>query len=201
MGTEAFFYGYDETWFRIHQPGLVTIDVLEHASIVSEEGRVQPGFAPYIQEIDTVISGNKQWHNNLAADLVYIKFRSYVPKDIRARSDNLLNLLFWDRDTPCCERPAPIRLPVYHGESSCLLYNAATVAYIVDHAIDPGELQPFFNQALADWPKVDRNELGLRNLDDFNTFQGRAYNWLTVFKKVVALGQGNPWALMIHISY
>ena len=53
MGVEAFFYGYDETWFKSHYSGVMTVNTLVNTHILSNNGCIEPQFASHIQEIDT----------------------------------------------------------------------------------------------------------------------------------------------------
>jgi hypothetical protein len=230
MGVEAVFYGYDEAWFETNYPQVITINMLLNTLIVSEEFEIMPQFVDRIQEIDTLIGSNKQWYNNLCCEDVYSKVREYLPADLRRHSDNLFNLLFWERDRLCSDRPQPIEQPIYDRESYCWLYSAATVSAIAAIAFNeerlrlfaPGyianwpitgrsepalpdfqleDLRPFFDRAITDWPIENRDVLELRNNDDFNTFSAWVYEWLMVFGKVAILGRGQPWALMIYLSW
>ena len=230
MGIEAIFYGYDEAWFETNYPQIVTINMLLDTLIVSEEFEVMPQFIDRIQEIDSLIGSNKKWYNNLGCEDVYSKVRDYLPADLRRHSDNLFNLLFWERERVCSDRPQQIGCPIYDRESDCWLYSAATVSYIAATAFndenlrangrrsvanlpsadraepdlphfDLEDLRPFFDRAIANWPIENRRILELRNNDDFDTFLAWVYEWLLVFDKVAILGQGQPWALIIYVSW
>jgi hypothetical protein len=145
VGVEAFFYGYDETWFKSH-------------------------------------------------------IRAYIPADLRTRSDELFNLLFWDVDIAYGDRSKTVLQPTYHCDTDCWLYSAATVSYIVNNIIDLEYLHPYFDKAIAHWSPEEREKLSLRNLDDFDTFLWWVNAWSAIFTTGAALGQVNPWALTIYLS-
>jgi hypothetical protein len=201
MGVEAFFYGYDEDWFAVHQPVSVDLERLLNAGILERDGAVAPGYSAVIRSIDSVMGGNKQWHNNLAAAMVYHRIRPYLPTALRAQADDILQLLFWDVDDDLCARTADIPPPRYDPATTCWLYAAATVSYIAGSPIDLEALRPGFAPALAGWPAEERAALGLRNLDDADTFIWWAGEWLALFGAVAALGGDEPWALLIYLSY
>jgi hypothetical protein len=231
MGVSAYFYAYDEIWFRDNYREAVTIDMLEKTQILStEDGDVAPQFAHRICEIDTYMGNNKQWNNNLSCESVYSHIRTSLPADIQHHCDDLFNLLFWDVDFTTPDRPARIVPPYCDHESDCRLYSATTVDYIAAIAFgqeslrpyaqefianwpnadrsdadvpdfELEQLRPFFDRAVADWPSAERSSLNLRDNDCFDTFLNWVDEWLMIFGKVAILGGGRPWALTIYISY
>ncbi|HYF63645.1 MAG TPA: hypothetical protein VD886_12575 [Herpetosiphonaceae bacterium] len=196
MGVEAFFYAYDEAWFAGRRFGPVTVDTLLAARVIAMDGSVAPAYAERIRALESVIGHNKQWNNNLAADMVYSRVRDGLAGSLRARADAEFALLFWDPGEEPVERPAGIAPPSYDHASSCRLYGAASVAWLAAPRFDPEELRPGFGPALAGWPPADRAALGLRNLDDPDTFIWWTGCWRDVFKAAA-----DHWALLIYVWY
>lgn len=198
MGVEAFFYSYDEAWFSSRHVGPLDIDVLMECGAVDRESEVTPPFRARLEAIDTFMTANKQWYNNLAGDTVYARVRRWLPEARRAALDEVFQLLFWDAETLDGLPPSVVPRPSWDADSSCYVYPARTVAWLA--AQDPviEDIRPYFEAAMEDFDRSDQR--WLRNLDDFDTFQWWVDAWLTVMPKAVA-GHPEPRALLVFVWY